>query len=405
MKITKITVAVLVATGAMFTSCSSDDKDMIDTIIEFPKNIEDIDVTGISVPTEYEFERNQATTVDYSGQTTRLAQVNEIGGLLKQTDPIPTESDFTTRFNAATGFTDTSLNGSKNVRSKVAASVGLFQDNTAESDATKTEFDGYLTSQIAVLASSTEASQGVAGTYTSGTRTRYFNEKGLEYDQAFYKGLIGAFTLDQTINHYFNRLDDNFDGTNTYRTENDAVTSTDGSTTMEHHFDEAYGYVYGLGDADKLLGHYLEEIQGQAHFNNVAEIVKKAFIIGRAAIVAKNYDVRDAAVGVIRYQLSKIPAARGVYYLQSAKVKIADANIDNREAFHALSEAYGFIKSLRYTYNPETNEPYFTKAEVDALMTKLYGANGFYDLTATDLEEISVEIVAKYDFTLAQVLE
>jgi hypothetical protein len=29
------------------------------------------------------------------------------------------------------------------------------------------------------------------------------------------------------------------------------------------------------------------------------------------------------------------------------------------KSFHALSEAYGFIMSLRYTNNPATNGPYF----------------------------------------------
>ncbi|ANW96008.1 hypothetical protein AXE80_06810 [Wenyingzhuangia fucanilytica] len=398
MKITKLTLAVLVAAGAFFTSCSKGGDD-IEDIIKHAKNLEDIDVTGLTVPENYEFSRNETTTVDYSGQTTRLLQVNEIGALLTQTNPLPTQEDFTNRFNQAVSFTDASLNGSKNVRSKVAASVGLYATNQNDADAIKADFDSYLTNQLAVIASDKEASQGVAGIYDG---KRYFNEKGLEYNQAFYKGLIGALAIDQTLNHYFNRLDDNFDGSNAYRTENDAVASTDGSTTMEHHFDEAYGYVYGAGDADKLLGHYLEEVAGQSYFSNIREIVKKAFLIGRAAIVAKKYDVRDAAVEVIRYQISKIPAARGVYYLQKAKASI-DGD-ESRAAFHALSEGYGFIYSLQFTYNVETKAPYFTKAEVDALLTKLYGStNGFYDLTADKLEEISEEILEKYDFNLEQV--
>ncbi|NIJ45674.1 hypothetical protein FHR24_002142 [Wenyingzhuangia heitensis] len=401
MRITKLTLAVLVATGTLFTSCSSDDNNKIEDVLKFTKTLDDIDTSGLTIPTNYEFTRNQETTVNFSGQTTRLNQVVEIGALMTTVDPIPTQTDFTNRFNQATEFTDTSLNGSKNVRSKVAASVGLFSDNTSASDAIKADFDGYLTNQLTVLASKEEAAQGVAGIYDG---KRFLNEKGLEYNQAFYKGLIGALAMDQTLNHYFNRLDDNFDGTNAYKTANDAGTlvSEANYTTMEHHFDEAYGYVYGAGDADKLLGHYLEEITGQSYFANIPEIVKNAFIIGRAAVVAKQYEARDAAIEVLRYQLSKIPAARGVYYLQKAKGSIDGE--DSRAAFHALSEAYGFIYSLQFTYNPLTNEPYFTKAESEALVNKLYGStNGFYDLTAEKLEELSEEIVAKYDFTIEQV--
>lgn len=403
MKITKLTLAVLVAAGAVFTSCSSDDKDKINEILSFTKTIEDIDVTGLTVPTNYEFTRNSETTVDFSGQTTRLNQVVEIGAMLTQVNPIPTQADFTNRFNQATEFTDASLNGTKNVRSKVAASVGLFASNQTDADAIKAEFDGYISNQLTVLASEEEAAQGVAGLYDG---KRYFNAKGLEYNQAFYKGLIGALTIDQIVNHYFNRLDDNFDGTDSYQTANNAGTLADGKnyTTMEHHFDEAYGYVYGAGDADKLLGHYLEEITGQAYFADTPRIVKNAFIIGRAAVVAKQYEARDAAVEILRYQISKIPAARGVYYLQKAKASI-DSD-DSRAAFHALSEAYGFIYSLQFTYNPLTKDPYFTRAEVITLLDKLYGStNGFYDLDADQLEEISGDIVANYDFTVEEVMQ
>jgi hypothetical protein len=43
-------------------------------------------------------------------------------------------------------------------------------------------------------------------------------------------------------------------------------------------------------------------------------------------------------------------------------------------------EAYGFIISLRYTNKPGTN-PYFTKAEVDAMLTKMVsGTNGLWDV-------------------------
>lgn len=385
MNITKLSLAVLVTMSTVFISCENDNED-----------------NEISIPSVYEFSRNGESTVDFSGQTTRLLQVNEIGSLLTTVNPIPTQQDFTNRFNQAVSFTDTSLNGSKNVRSKVAASVGLFANNASVSDAIKLEFDGYLTNQIAVLASTEEASQGVAGIYNG---RRYFNEKGLEYNQAFYKGLIGALAIDQTLNHYFNRLDDNFDGSNNYRVDNNSGILVDGKnyTTMEHHFDEAYGYVYGVGESDKLLGHYLEEITGQAYFAETPAIVKNAFIKGRAAIVAKKYKLRDEAVATLRTEISKIPAARGIYYLQRAKDNINSQ--DPRAAFHALSEAYGFIYSLQFTYNTETNTPYFTRTEVEAILAKLYGGNGFYDLTVSKLEEISGDIVAKYDFSISEVMQ
>lgn len=399
MKFTQVTLSLLMA-GAIFTSCTKDD--VMEEVKSFSKDISNIDISNITVPDSYEFSRNNETTVSYGGQTTRLKQVVEIGALMTTVNPVPTQEDFTNRFNLGEGFNNSELNGTgKKIRNKVAASAGLFRTNLTDADAIKEDFDNYLTNQLSVLASTEEAQQGVAGLYDG---KRYLNEKGLEYNQAFYKGLIGALAIDQTLNHYFNRLDDDFNGDNSYRTANDAETLAEGAnyTTMEHHFDEAYGYVFGAGDEDVLLGKYLGEIKNQSHFANIEENVYKAFIYGRAAVVAKQYEVRDAAVEVLRYQISKIPAARGVYYLQKAKADI-DSD-DPRAAFHALSEGYGFIYSLQFTYNITTGTPYFTKAEVDTLLNKLYGStNGFYDLTSEDLEEISEEIVAKYDFTLAQV--
>ena len=70
-----------------------------------------------------------------------------------------------------------------------------------------------------------------------------------------------------------------------------------------------------------------------------------------------------------------------------------------------MSEGYGFIYSLQFTYNPLTKSPYFTRDETLALLEKLYGSdNGFYDLTSEILDEISNDIIAKYDFTLSEVV-
>lgn len=414
MNFTKITLATLIAAGAVFTSCSNND-DGIDQppvgeppVVDVFKELSDINITGLEVPTDYVFLKGNASTVSFTGQTTRLNQVNEIGDLLSKNDVAPTQADFTNRFNDAKGFTNVSLNGSKNVRSKTASSAGLFKNNLTDAVTIKSDFDAYLTNQIAVLESTEEAVSGVKGWYNNGSKTRYFNEKGLEYQQAFYKGLIGALTIDQTLNHYFNRLDDNFDNSNEYKNEHDAGTlATDKNyTTMEHHFDEAYGYVYGLASTeDRLLQKYINDVASQSNFSNIASTVSKAFKIGRAAIVAKNYAIRDAAVEVIRYQISQIPGARALYYLNQAKLKYADVNVDKREAFHALSEGYGFIYSLQFTYNTTTKKPYFTKTEVDGMITKLEAKNGFYDLTVKDLEDLSNTIVAKYDFTLAEALK
>lgn len=347
MKITKLTLAVLVAVGTVFTSCSSDDK------------IEEI----VDKLTEYKFTRDGVSTVDYSEQTILLKQAFEIGAKLSAPeDPAITVDDINNRFKEGTNFSDSSLNGSKLVEFVATSS--------------HTDFDTYISGQINdVFASSETASEGVAGSYTSNGKTRYFNEKGLEYSQAYYKGLIGAFTLDQIVNVILSDV----------KTASNTVIEGENYTEQEHLWDQAYGFLYGISEddttySDRFLGHYLEEIQGQENFKKVKSVVDAALISGRQAIVANNETALDAAIKTLRTQLSIVPVVRGLYYLQNAR-----ATAGTPDSFHALSEGYGFIHSLQYTYNVATNKPYFTAQEVASYIAILEEGNGFYDLTTDDL--------------------
>jgi hypothetical protein len=60
---------------------------------------------------------------------------------------------------------------------------------------------------------------------------------------------------------------------------------------------------------------------------------------------------------------------------------------------------------LRYTNKPGTDNPYFTKAEVDAMLTKMVsGTNGLWDVDSLGpkLDSISVQIATKFGFTVTQ---
>jgi hypothetical protein len=124
----------------------------------------------------------------------------------------------------------------------------------------------------------------------------------------------------------------------------------------------------------------------------------------RVAISNADYNTRDAQIAIIKKQLSKIPAVRAVYYLVGeGKVKLATN--DEKSAFHALSEAYGFIWCLRFTQNPSTNSPYFTTEEVDGLLNELVqGQNGLYDVKylETALEKVANKIAVRFGFTVDQ---
>jgi len=389
-----------------FTSCSSDDD-----------NTTTVDPIEVVAPATYTFERDNNSTVSFDGQTTRILMATEI--LSKFTDfDNATQASLESMFahvEGANDFDNADLNSSnKNVRSKVAASQDYFSVNTTESASIKSDFDGFISSQInEVFPNRNELAQpGIAGQIADGTRTRYVNAQGLEYNQAFAKGLLGALMTDQILNNYLSTaVLDEADK----RMNNDAdVTEVNSAfTTMEHNWDEAYGYVYGLsvnpaipnatiGDDDKFLNEYIGRVNEDADFNTIAKDIFDSFKLGRAAIVAKNYEVRDAQAAIIRQKISEVIAIRGIYYLQGAKGKIESG--DKTGAFHDLSEAYGFVYSLRFTRKPDTTNPYLSESEVDALTAQLLndGANGFWTLTPATIDAVSESIAAKFNFSVSQ---
>jgi hypothetical protein len=382
--------------GSMFTSCSSDDDNGSGE-------------NQVLAPAMYEFSRDGNTTVSYGGQTSRILMGNEFVTALK--DNSKTEAELDGMFtNTGNYFSTTDLNDSgKSLRSKAAASSDYYSANSTDANAIKAEFDGWIANQVNDVFPNwnIDAASGIAGKIqeAGGGSIRYVNAKGLEYNQAVNKGLIGALMTDQMLNNYLSTsvLDA---GDN--RANNDAGLVAEGKdyTTMEHKWDEGFGYLYGTDDAlapqlnqDSFLNKYLSRVENDADFSGIASEIYDAFKLGRAAIVAKNYTVRDEQADIIREKVSEIIGIRSVYYLQQGKNNLIT---DVGGAFHDLSEGFGFIYSLQFTRQPGTNSAYFTKSEVDVFIAELMVGNGFWDLTAETLDTMSNAIADRFDFTVEQ---
>ncbi|TVZ27442.1 uncharacterized protein DUF4856 [Gillisia sp. Hel_I_86] len=391
--------------GLTLTSCSSDDAQlpMENTLV---------------IPQNYTFERGNATTVNFEGQTTRLQMSAEILSSFTDFENATAESLSNMFSNENSPFSSAALNeSSKSVKSKVAASSLYFSSNTVESTEIKADFEAFIEEQMTVVKANKDllAEPGVAGQIAAGSGVRYVNGKGLELNQAFAKGLIGGLVLDQIINNYLTTavLDE---GDNRIKNANGVVEDGTNFTTMEHTWDEAYGYLYGdpsipsanpnsvLGQSqDKLLFDYLGEVDADPDFAGLATSTFDAFKKGRAAIVAENYEIRDEQVSIISSNLSKVIGVRSVRYLQNAKK--AFENNNKGRAFNQLSEGFGFVYSLRFTNNPATNMPYINKAQVDEFKAQLLAGNGFWDVTPQTLDSISEEIATAFGFTVAQAAE
>ena len=329
----------------------------------------------IVAPDTYEFTRNGESSVSFSGQTTRLLQAEELYDALNSSEATETGLDlmFNGDSNGSAGFADASLNGtSKIIGSKTAAST------LAGSATTKARFDDMITDFATNVVPNwgSDAGVGQAGAISTpdGAKTYHLNAQGQEIDQLFFKGLIGAFTLDQIVNNYIhpNQLDS---GTRIDDNDNDVLSGDNNYTDMEHKWDEGFGYLYGLeGDnlasagstpsgSGSLLMKYFKKVNDEGGYEpGIAQTVYDAFIMGRTAIVNKDYALRDQQAAIIKVELSKVIGYYAIHYMNDFVSKLEAGNVAG--AHHSISEGWGFLLSLQFTNNGN-DEPFMDKATVE----------------------------------------
>ena len=360
------------------------------------ENVEDEVI--VVAPANYEFTRDGATTVSFSGQTARLNMADEIYNALN-TNTF-TKAQLLEMFNNGTGFsTDALNNAGKVVGSKTASGC-----NHGALAVTKARYTDMLEdfADNVIPAWTATASDGSAGLLTDSKRTINVNAKGWEVDQTFIKGIIGGMCVDQIVNNYLDpcQLDS---GTRRDDNTNGILSSGKNYTDMEHKWDEGFGYLYGqeedatradlgtspLGNGTTLMK-YFKKIN-DSNMPGIGEIVFDAFKLGRAAIVAGDYELRDAQAKIIMINLSKVVGFKAVDYLEGYMDKMAAGN--NADAIHALSEGYGFILSLMFT-NDGTGNPYFSESEVNSMLLKI---DNMWTVSNSDLTEMVSSIKSRFN--------
>lgn len=354
-QISKSLLVLLMASIAI-TGCKKDDDEPKPTTNTY------------EVPTTYSF-----SNVNHSGQTARIAMLSEILNYAKTgVDGALDAQKLKDMFaNENNPFTDADLNANtKNLKSKC---FSLFTSEV------ETYFD-----KLATASQSTEpASNGVAGVATSGTRKYLSDANGIEYRQIIAKSLMGAVLYYQATAVY---LTDEGIGAGV---DNTTITPGEG-TTMEHHWDEAFGYLGAPADfpnntdGNKLWASYIMELN--PGLNNAGTIMN-AFLKGRAAISNKDYTTRDEQRDIIRTEWEKVCAAAVIHYMNEVKADFGDDAIRN----HELSEGMGFLISLKF--NPVRK---ITTDKVDELIA-IIGDN-FYEVTIDDLNAVKNAIATIYGF-------
>lgn len=230
------------------------------------------------------------------------------------------------------------------------------------------------------------ASKGIPGKIGS----RLFNSNGLEYNQLVAKGMMGALTL-ANVNALLSKVP----------ASNNTTVIAGKGTEMEHNWDLAFGYVgipmdyntdydYGTtpvkADRPLAIGGYFAE---RANYINAGNRVFDAFRTGRAAITAKDYAVRNAAIVTIDEYLEKTLAASAYAYVTIPQTQTA---LDAK--FHGLSEGAGFVAALKY--RPATSK--LTAANYQKLVSILN--TSFYtlseDATNAKLKEAQAILTGAY---------
>ena len=345
-----IRMSMLFSLAIFMFSCDNDD-DNNDPV-----------VPTLEIPETYEFTRNGESTVSFSGQVTRLSQSELLYDALNVETSLETlDAMFNGVDGESAGFPEESgLNGtSKIIGSKTSYST--IRGSAVDKDYFNAMIEEYA--NVVVPAFNDDAADGVPGYVTGASGSSYrLNAAGQELDQLFFKGLIGAFTLDQIINNYLhpNQLDS---GDNVANNDNDVLDGDKNYTKMEHKWDEGFGYLYGHLDVDgngedlatagstpsgngDLLMKYFKKVNSGAQ-PGIAQTVYDAFIAGRTAIVNKDYAERDAQADIIQVELSKVIGYYALYYMNDYVAKLNAEDIGG--AHHSLSEAWGFLFSLKYT--------------------------------------------------------
>ena len=327
--------------------------------VAFTSCTDDKEETPYNIPQTYNF-----SNVDYSGQTARINMLTELDGYIKTGNNgavLDAQKMKNMYANANAPFANASLNTSgKQLKDKTVPTV-------------RAEYEGYFDAVAnASKSAGIPASNGIAGVLTTQDNSKYLvDANGVEYAQIIQKGLMGAVFYFQVVDVYLSseKIGPAVDNTN--------VTPGQG-TKMEHHFDEAFGYFGAPIDFPtnktglKFWANYSNKVD---HVLGSNKAIMDAYLKGRAAISAKDMKGKDEAVAKLRNEWERLVAASTILELNLADKHYAD----QAKKSHYLSEALGFLMSLKYKTDRKLSD-----AKYNEIRAKL-GTN-FYNTQKADIQ-------------------
>lgn len=284
-------------------------------------------IKNYDLPSSYNFEN-----VNFSGQTTRLAMVQEIIDKmegLREGNPVSSKQIIAMMNNEGNLFTDPNLNASdKNIYSKLdSRSYSYFTNLLNDMDSTSP---------------SDVAENGKGGIIHSadGLKTYFINAKGHDFGEMMEKGLMGALMLSQ-VNQYLS--DENIG----IGVDNKTVVDGEG-TVMQHHWDEAYGYFGAtIGfpsstDDLQFVSKYCNKLNNITYYNKL--IMNEGYLRGRVAINNNDADTKWESVKCVKKYWELVFVTTAIHYLNGAKASFTDDALRS----HQLSECWGLLWAIQY---------------------------------------------------------
>lgn len=327
------------------------------------------------IPTTYSF-----ANVNYSGQTQRLSMLNELKAYMNTANTSGVALD-ANRMKAM--FANDAAN---------AQWAGTYEDSKQLKSKTfqnvQADFEALIDEMAAASQSTVAGSEGVAGVIESsdGTKKYLVGEDGLEHAQLIEKGLMGACFFYQATAIYF--------GDDKMNVDNETVTDGEG-TAMEHHWDEAFGYLGVPIDfpinTDGLFfwGGYCN---GRDALLGTNQKIMDGFLKGRAAISNDDLEARDEAIEEVREAWELVTVGTALHYLNGGIEKFDDMAL----RAHNLSEAIAFIYAIQF--NPSKK---IDNQSVANLLTLIAGSSDFssmnlYTTSIANLQQAKDDLAAAY---------
>lgn len=337
------------------------------------------DTPELDVPSTYAFTRDGQSTVNYSGQTERLDMLALMGSYLKSSNTVGataleagTLKDMFANENSPFG----SATFEKDLRSK------CFQSDVST-------FESFLDNAAVASQATGTASNGVAGVQVDGSSDQTsgyrVDANGIEWTQVIEKGLMGAVFYYQAMEVYLSEDRMGVIG-------NQDVEEGENFTSMEHYFDEAFGY-FGVPtdfpslatiDDTRFWGKYCNT-RNNGLYEGINDDLSLAFRTARAAISAQDYDARDAAIQTIMEKWSVVIAASAVDYLNQA---LSTSGTPEYKRHHVMSEAIGFMLALKYHFNEGNSKfpPHYSYMHVEHAMMEVGLNSNLYEVTDTEIQ-------------------